>query len=262
MAAESVGRTIDGEFTVVVNKSTVPIGSGNWVESILRESFEQFHSRRAAGEFAVASNPEFLREGSAIHDTLYPGPDRDRLGQPAQPRRAQPALPGGAQPDVHGADVPAAAGGGRRGAAGLDRPRLGRADQVRGQRVPGPEDQLHQRDRPAGRQGRRRHHPGRPGHRPGRADRFAVPAARRRLGRFVLRQGHRGADRDRRRVQLRHADRVGRPRGQPAPARAGRRTSSSTSCASSRAARSACWAWRSSPTPTTCATRPRSTSPG
>ncbi|MFF5231870.1 UDP-glucose dehydrogenase family protein [Dactylosporangium sp. NPDC000521] len=78
MAAESIGRTIDGEFTVVVNKSTVPIGSGNWVESILRESFEQFHSRRAAGEFAVASNPEFLREGSAIHDTLFP--DRIVIG--------------------------------------------------------------------------------------------------------------------------------------------------------------------------------------
>jgi hypothetical protein len=78
MAAERIGETIDGEFTVVVNKSTVPIGSGNWVESILRDSFEQFHSRRAAGEFAVASNPEFLREGSAIHDTLYP--DRIVIG--------------------------------------------------------------------------------------------------------------------------------------------------------------------------------------
>ncbi|MGY0235748.1 UDP-glucose dehydrogenase family protein [Longispora urticae] len=77
-AAASVGQSVDGAFTVVVNKSTVPIGSGNWVDAILRESFEELHGRRADGEFAVASNPEFLREGSAIHDTLYP--DRIVIG--------------------------------------------------------------------------------------------------------------------------------------------------------------------------------------
>lgn len=71
-AAEGIGQYSDGEFTVVVNKSTVPIGSGNWVDSILRESFERHHQRRANDQFSVASNPEFLREGSAIHDTLYP----------------------------------------------------------------------------------------------------------------------------------------------------------------------------------------------
>ena len=71
-AAESVGRHVGGDFTVVVNKSTVPIGSSNWVDSILRESFERTHGRRADGEFSVASNPEFLREGVAIFDSLYP----------------------------------------------------------------------------------------------------------------------------------------------------------------------------------------------
>jgi UDPglucose 6-dehydrogenase len=71
-AAESVGRHAGGDFTVVVNKSTVPIGSSNWVDSILRESFERAHGRRADGEFSVASNPEFLREGVAISDSLYP----------------------------------------------------------------------------------------------------------------------------------------------------------------------------------------------
>src|SRR5207253_139900 len=60
------------------NKSTVPIGSGNWVDLILRESFERAHGRRVDAEFSVASNPEFLREGSAIHDTLYP--DRIVIG--------------------------------------------------------------------------------------------------------------------------------------------------------------------------------------
>ena len=77
-AAESIGRHFDGKFTVVVNKSTVPIGSGNWVDSILRESYERHRDRRANGQFSVASNPEFLREGSAIHDSLYP--DRVVIG--------------------------------------------------------------------------------------------------------------------------------------------------------------------------------------
>jgi UDPglucose 6-dehydrogenase len=77
-AAESIGRNLDGQFVVVVNKSTVPIGAGNWVDSILREAFERHHSRRANDEFAVASNPEFLREGTAIHDTFYP--DRIVIG--------------------------------------------------------------------------------------------------------------------------------------------------------------------------------------
>src|SRR3954449_11474132 len=40
-AARSIGQCVNGGFTVVVNKSTVPIGSGNWVESLLREANEQ-----------------------------------------------------------------------------------------------------------------------------------------------------------------------------------------------------------------------------
>lgn len=70
-AARGIGENFDGDFTVVVNKSTVPIGSGNWVGSLVREAYEQKHGRKAAGRFAVASNPEFLREGSALADSLY-----------------------------------------------------------------------------------------------------------------------------------------------------------------------------------------------
>lgn len=77
-AAQGIGEQFDGEFTVVVNKSTVPIGSGNWVGSLVRESYEQAHGRKAEKKFAVASNPEFLREGSALSDTLYP--DRVVIG--------------------------------------------------------------------------------------------------------------------------------------------------------------------------------------
>jgi UDPglucose 6-dehydrogenase len=77
-AGEQIGRHLRDGFTVVVNKSTVPIGSANWVDTVVRDAYEQFHGCRANGIFAVASNPEFLREGSALHDTWYP--DRVVLG--------------------------------------------------------------------------------------------------------------------------------------------------------------------------------------
>lgn len=64
-AALSIGEHLGGNDTVVVNKSTVPVGSGRWVRSLIEETSK-------GGRFAVASNPEFLREGSALHDSLYP----------------------------------------------------------------------------------------------------------------------------------------------------------------------------------------------
>ncbi len=77
-AAEGIAKHHSGGFTVVVNKSTVPIGSGNWVDSILRESYQTLHGKKPDRLFAVASNPEFLREGTALHDSLYP--DRVVIG--------------------------------------------------------------------------------------------------------------------------------------------------------------------------------------
>jgi len=74
---ESAARTLAPhlrEGMVVVNKSTVPVGSGNWVRTLLEESLP----RRSCPPFHVVSNPEFLREGSAIEDFLYP--DRIVLG--------------------------------------------------------------------------------------------------------------------------------------------------------------------------------------
>ncbi len=76
-AARSIGQNIRENFTVVVNKSTVPIGSGNWVGSLLRDATQQRQDGIKA-DFAVASNPEFLREGTALHDSLYP--DRIVIG--------------------------------------------------------------------------------------------------------------------------------------------------------------------------------------
>src|SRR5580658_326695 len=74
-AARSIGATMDGSrFRVVVNKSTVPVGSGNLVETLVREGMDREGSPGAHREirFGIASNPEFLREGSAVADSLYP----------------------------------------------------------------------------------------------------------------------------------------------------------------------------------------------
>ena len=75
-AAEGVGALLGPHFTVIVNKSTVPIGSGNWVGALVRDAAE--HRGRGKDCYAVASNPEFLREGSALLDSLYP--DRVVIG--------------------------------------------------------------------------------------------------------------------------------------------------------------------------------------
>jgi UDPglucose 6-dehydrogenase len=73
-AARSIGAAMDpSRFRVVVNKSTVPVGSGNLVEALVREGIHEARPlERLAIRFGVASNPEFLREGSAIADSLYP----------------------------------------------------------------------------------------------------------------------------------------------------------------------------------------------
>ena len=76
-AAEQVGRALDG-FTVVVNKSTVPVGTGDEVEARIR-------AVRPDAEFEVVSNPEFLREGAAIDD--FKRPDRIVIGTDDQRAR-------------------------------------------------------------------------------------------------------------------------------------------------------------------------------
>jgi UDPglucose 6-dehydrogenase len=73
-AARAVGAAMDSSrFRVVVNKSTVPVGSANLVETLVREGMAEAPAEeRRRIRFGVASNPEFLREGSAIEDSLYP----------------------------------------------------------------------------------------------------------------------------------------------------------------------------------------------
>jgi len=73
-AAHSTGAAMDdSRFRVVVNKSTVPIGSSNLVETLVREGIAEARpAERRNIRFGVASNPEFLREGTAVADSLYP----------------------------------------------------------------------------------------------------------------------------------------------------------------------------------------------
>ncbi len=63
--AKAIGRYMNG-YKVVVDKSTVPVGTGKWVERIIREHQSQSYS------VDVVSNPEFLREGAAIEDFMRP----------------------------------------------------------------------------------------------------------------------------------------------------------------------------------------------
>ena len=84
--ARGIGAHLDGSYKVIVNKSTVPIGSGDWVRMTVVDGIvERQKALIPAGgikngkaaleivpEFDVVSNPEFLRSGSAVYDTLNP----------------------------------------------------------------------------------------------------------------------------------------------------------------------------------------------
>lgn len=92
-AASEIGQHLDVDRPqIIVNKSTVPVGCGNWVEMLVAQGM-QMRARAGAGphagvetmsstpmphRFVVVSNPEFLREGSAVYDSFYP--DRVVIG--------------------------------------------------------------------------------------------------------------------------------------------------------------------------------------
>ncbi len=89
--ARGIGSHLDSGYKVIVNKSTVPIGSGDWVRMIILDGVAERHKELVtagggsdassidnAPKFDVVSNPEFLREGAAIYDTF--NPDRIVLG--------------------------------------------------------------------------------------------------------------------------------------------------------------------------------------
>ena len=85
--ARGIGSHLEKGYKVIVNKSTVPIGSGDWVRMIVLDGVTDRQKANGNGdqtakqlgvEFDVVSNPEFLREGSAVYDTF--NPDRIVLG--------------------------------------------------------------------------------------------------------------------------------------------------------------------------------------
>lgn len=90
--ARGIGANLNDGYKVIVNKSTVPIGSGDWVRMIVMDGIKERQKvlvgaggvvsdeevEKIAAEFDVVSNPEFLREGSAVYDTF--NPDRIVLG--------------------------------------------------------------------------------------------------------------------------------------------------------------------------------------
>jgi UDPglucose 6-dehydrogenase len=89
--ARAIGRALGGSRPhklplVVVNKSTVPVGSAYYVSTLVSDGIEEVGGERAG--FRVASNPEFLREGSAVHDSLFP----DRVVVGTDSREALDAL--------------------------------------------------------------------------------------------------------------------------------------------------------------------------
>ncbi|WBY02639.1 UDP-glucose/GDP-mannose dehydrogenase family protein [Ramlibacter tataouinensis] len=85
-AADSIGRWMQG-FKVVVTKSTVPVGTGERVRTAVADALAARHLPHDPRAFAVASNPEFLKEGAAVEDFMRPdrivvgtepGPDGER----------------------------------------------------------------------------------------------------------------------------------------------------------------------------------------
>jgi UDPglucose 6-dehydrogenase len=94
--ARGIGSHLNGGYKVIVNKSTVPIGSGDWVRMIVLDGIAERQKTLVvagggstdetlpdlASQFDVVSNPEFLREGSAVYDTF--NPDRIVLGGNSQ----------------------------------------------------------------------------------------------------------------------------------------------------------------------------------
>lgn len=82
-AAATIAETMHKPL-VIINKSTVPVGTGDLVTNVVKEK------QKSPTKFAVVSCPEFLREGSAVHDFMFP--DRTVLGSTPENRWAAEAV--------------------------------------------------------------------------------------------------------------------------------------------------------------------------
>jgi UDPglucose 6-dehydrogenase len=78
-AARGIGAALDGAYRVIVNKSTVPVGTGDWTAGVVQSGFVEHNEACGfAPDYDVVSCPEFLREGTALADSFYP--DRIVIG--------------------------------------------------------------------------------------------------------------------------------------------------------------------------------------
>ena len=189
-AVEEAAPHFDG-FTVVTTKSTVPVGTSREIERRLK-------IKRPDADVAICSNPEFLREGSAIQDFTHP----DRVLVGCDQARAREVMERLYKPlALRGSPV-----------MFVDR-EVGGTRQVCGQRVSGAQDQLHQRNRGSVRVGRGRCARGGVSHRQGPPHRRQVPASRPWLRWLVLSQGCIGSHPNRARGEISGLDhRAGRAR--------------------------------------------------
>lgn len=96
-AARNIGKYMTG-FKVIVDKSTVPVGTADKVSAAIQEELGARKLAGAALQFSVVSNPEFLKEGAAVEDFMRPdriviGCDESASGQQAQTLMKQLYLP-------------------------------------------------------------------------------------------------------------------------------------------------------------------------
>ncbi len=180
-AAQEIAAVLDG-YKVIITKSTVPVGTGDEVERIIARAAPGRRVRRRLQPRVPARRRRHRRLQAS-------GPHRHRQRRRARPRRHRRHLP---------AAVP------QPGADHVHRPAHRRAHQVRGQRLPGDQDHLHQRDRRPVRADRRQRAGGGARHGPRQPHRHQVPQRRPGLRRLVLSQGCAGAAEDR--AGLRHAE--------------------------------------------------------
>ena len=187
-AARSIGEHMQND-KIVVQKSTVPVGTAERVRSVIVEQIERRRAARdqdvvrlTAMPVAVVSNPEFLKEGAAVDDFMRP----DRIvigsepGAPGErPRAVMSQLLCAVQPPA-GQD------------AAHGRP-LGGNDEIRGERDARHPHQLHERTRQPCRRAGCRHRAGAQGDRRRPSDRLRLSLRRRRLWRKLLSERRSGA---------------------------------------------------------------------